>query len=163
MYLSEKENIDDLLGRMPEDEREKYARYGHHRIMSAFVNRTFIVYRANGKNKMPEVLARLNVVDFQISPDGAFAIVENMDTGLRETITYVPRRVFDFPVFLALPPVMDVRYDARIENSKINRWVAFAVLAKTRNRADFYSSGNVYLETPNNFKRLYPNVSIVLL
>ena len=57
-------------------------------------------------------------------------------------------------VLQATPAAGDFRQGDRVWRS-----LSFAVLIKTKNRSDFYSKGNTYLETPNTFKRLYPSVT----
>jgi hypothetical protein len=166
-FFSDQENNADLLQYMPEEERERYLRFGHNRIEAAFQDRKFIVYQptglmSNGQHREPNILATLTVSDFEVGhQNGASATLSDLEAGGSPSlkITHVPRRVFNYPVYIAIPTNLTLRWDAREVNDRVWRSLSFAVLIKTKNRADFYSKGNTYMETPNKFRKLYPAVT----
>jgi hypothetical protein len=60
------------------------------------------------------------------------------------------------PVLVSIPPRLLLRWDARWHEGKIYRSLSFALLIKTRNKAEFADVGNIYMETPITFHELYP-------
>jgi hypothetical protein len=151
---------------MPEDDQKRYNSYGHLRPESAFIDRKFIVYRPTGLTKSgahrpPEVLTTLVVIDFGLEArSGAWLLLRDDQYAQELRLTYVPRQLWTYPIFASVPPRLMVRWDARrMPDGKIWRSLSAAILVKTKNRSDFYSMGNTYIETPKNFKRLFPEVS----
>jgi hypothetical protein len=61
-------------------------------------------------------------------------------------------------VLVSIPPRLLLRWDARWHEGKIYRSLSFALLIKTRNKAEFSDAGNIYMETPNKFHELYPHL-----
>jgi hypothetical protein len=60
-YLSDQQNLADLVARMPEEDRNRFNGYGHNRVEAVFVDRIFIVYKPtgltrNGHHRPPEIL-----------------------------------------------------------------------------------------------------------
>lgn len=165
-FFTEEESMAELLSHMPEDDRHRYLKYGHRQIEGAFVGRVFIIYKPEGltfskAHRPPTVLTTVNIVDFMVDPrEGARVIVEDMTTSERQTITYVPKKLFGYQVYVSVPPQLTLRWDARsASEDRVWRTLSFALLIKTKNKADFYSKGNHYIQTPNGFRRLYPDVT----
>ena len=152
-FFTDEQNLAELVSHMPDDDQRRFNKYGHFRIEAVFIDRVFIVYR-------PEILNTVKVTDFGVDTrNGSYAEFVEQNTKQGLTITHVPRRLFGYPIYVSLPPKMSLRWDARNVHGRVWRSLSFAVLIKTKNRSDFYSKGNVYVETPNAFKRLYPNVT----
>lgn len=161
-YYNDADNLADLTGQMPSEERSIFDKFGHLRVESAFIGRLFIIYRPTGLNPDkthadPEILTTVRLQDFRCnSKDGSVAHVIDVMTGQSQEITHVPARLFHYPVYVSLPPFSKLRWDARMSGGKVKRSLSYALLVKTRNRSDFYSLGNTYCETPNDFKALFP-------
>jgi hypothetical protein len=155
----------ELVSHMPEEEQKRYENYGHLRIEAAFVNRIFIAYKPTGltragKHKAPEIVNLIKVLDFEVDPrHGSIVTLKDQQTEQEQTVHHVPRRVYGYPIFVSIPTNLALRWDARLVNGRVWRSLSFALLIKTRNRADFYSYGNTYMEAPNVFRRLYPEVT----
>ncbi len=155
----------DLVSHMPEEDRTRYGNYGHNRLEPAFVDRIFIVYQPSGLNAArqhidPKILTTIRVLDFSIdSRDGAVVRVRDENFGDEQLITYIPKRLFKYQVFASVPPRLQLRWDVHAADGQRHRSLSFALLLKTRNKAEFYSKNNTYIETPNKFKELYPSVT----
>ena len=164
-YLNDKVSDADLVSRMPDDERLLYQKYGHLRIESAFGGRFFVIYKPTGLNAFkqhrdPHVLTTVQVTDFVTnSQSGSSAKVIDQGNGAMRVIDHVPRKLFDYDIYMSIPSRMLIRWDARLVNGEVHRSLSFAVLIKTKNRSDFYSAGNTYAETPNEFLKLYPKAA----
>lgn len=75
----------------------------------------------------------------------------------------MPRRVFGYPIYMSVPAKLTLRWDGRLlRDGRVWRSLSFAVLVKTKNKSDFFSKGNTYIETPNRFRQLYPGVKLEL-
>ncbi len=123
----------------------------------------FIVYQptgltTNNRHKPPQVLNILKVVDFSVDPrHGCQVVIKEEQTNQELAIGHVPRRVYGYPIYMSVPAKLTVRWDGRVlEDGRVWRSLSFAVLIKSKNKADFYSKGNTYIETPNRLKQLYP-------
>jgi hypothetical protein len=164
-FLRDPDSDADLVSRMPETERAQYLRFGHLRIESAFAGRVFILYRPTGLNALnrhrePHVLSTLLLTDFMCDArTGSSAKLVDQSNGSTMMIGHQPRRIFEYDLFMAMPSRMLLRWDARAVEGKVLRSLSFAVLIKTKNKSDFYSAGNLYSETPNEFLKLYPNAN----
>ena len=167
-YLNEEDSIADLQSRITGDDRDVFHNFGHLRIEAAFDRRLFIVYRPTGltregNHRDPEILTTLKVLSFSVdSVKGASCRIEDQTTGAQQVLGYVPRRVFHYNLFMAVPPSLKLRWDARVWEKGIDRSLAYGLLIKTKNRSDYYSAGNTYVETPNRFRGLFPNSDIRL-
>jgi hypothetical protein len=132
-------------------------------VEAVFLDRVFIVYKstgltAGGAHKEPKILNLVKVVDFMVEPrNGATLVLREQNTNQELTLGYVPRRVFGYPIYMSVPSKLTLRWDGRLlRDGRVWRSLSFAVLVKTKNKSDFYSKGNMYIETPNRFRQLYP-------
>jgi hypothetical protein len=161
-YLRDEENTADLVNQMPIREQRLYETYGHNRIEASFVGRLFVVYEAKGRGKTPVVLTTVKVEDFGVDlKRGPWAtlIDERASKGDHyQTVRAVPQTLFGYPVLVSIPPRFLLRWGARWHEGKIYRSLSFAMLIKTRNKAEFADAGNIYMETPNAFHDLYPQL-----
>lgn len=164
-FFSDEENLADLVTHMPEDDQRRFNNYGHFRVEAVFINRIFIVYKPtgltpSGRHNPPEILNLVKVIDFGVDiRNGCYATIEDQNMHQQLNILHVPRKVYGYPIFMSIPAKLQLRWDGRRQGDRVWRSLSFAVLIKTKNRSDFYSKGNTYLETPNTFKRLYPSVT----
>lgn len=164
-FLGDAENLAELVSHMAEEDQHRFNNYGHFRIEAAFVDRVFIVYKPTGllpnkRHREPEILTTVKVTDFGVEVrDGCYAVLTDAEHGREMTLSHVPKRLFGYPIYVSIPPRVTLRWDCRIVNNRPWRSLSFALLVKTKNRADFYSKGNTYMETPNEFAKLYPSVT----
>lgn len=167
-YLSDAENLASLVSSMPVEDQEAFNFFGHLRAEAAFNGRLFIIYRPSGLNpdkshKAPEVLTTVRFGDFKCESSlGAFARVVDVTTGQTQIINHIPSRLFHYPIFVAIPPMCKVRWNARVVNGRTLRTLTYSLLVKARNRSDFFSFGNTYCETPNDFRALFPDFNLAL-
>jgi hypothetical protein len=167
-YLTEVENSAALAAEMPPGDRSEYDGYGHNRIESAFVDRDFVVYECQGRDskniqRPPKILTTVRVIDFR-ADYASGCEVRLLDKTTQDTLKvgHVPRRVFDYPVFMAVPARLRIAWDAQWHGDRLMRSLLFAVLIKARNKSEFLSKGNVYMETPNRVRELFPHVELNL-
>lgn len=165
-FFDVRENLADLVTHMPEEDQHRFHKYGHMRIESAFIDRQFIVYKPQGLTKggqhnPPEILNVIRIVDFSVDArNGCQVVLKEEQTQQELAVGHVPRRVYGFPIYMCVPARVEVRWDGRrLENGRVWRSLSFAVLLKTKNKSDFYSPGNTYIETPNRLRELYPEVT----
>ena len=132
-FLPDKVSDADLVSRMPEGERAQYNRFGHLWIQSAFAGRIFIVYQPTGltptkQHREPNVLTTLEVLDFVAdSKNGCSVRIEDAANGAVMAFSHTPRRVFDYDFFMSVPSRMNLRWDAREHDDRIERSMSFAV------------------------------------
>jgi hypothetical protein len=160
MYLTEEEIKADLIRQMPERERKSFGSFGHLRVEAIFKDRVFVVYRSNGKSSAPDILTTIRVQEVHADNEGASTVLIDQGTGDTMRVAYQPERLFHYPIFVSLPLHMRIQFQARTTGE--SAWIgtlAFALLVKTKNKSDFHSAGNVYVETPNDFKTKFPNIT----
>jgi hypothetical protein len=162
-FFTDAENLTELVSHMPEEDQRRFNSYGHFRIESAFVDRQFIVYQPMGLTSLkthvpPKVLNVITIKDFSTDArNGCQVVLKEQETQQELVISHVPRRVYGYPIYMSVPARLMLRWDGRqLENGRVWRSLSFAVLVKTKNKADFYSKNNTYMETPNELRRLYP-------
>lgn len=163
-FFTDDQNMAELISHMPDEDRNRFNNYGHFRVEAVFIDRVFVVYRPTGMNAVgqhrdPEILTTIKVTDFGVEVrDGCYAVIENQQTGQEQTVRHVPRQLFNYPIYVSVPTRLMLRWDARMVNDRVWRSLSFALLIKTKNKADFYSKGNTYAETPNQFGNFYPGL-----
>ncbi len=167
-YLNEEQNLAELISQIPAPERAAFSAMKSNRIEAAFNGRYLVLFKPTGLNRdrshrAPEVLSYAKFSAFYCDDIGG-ADVQVFDSMTNESMTvgHVPRRLFDYDVFVHIPPVFRLRWDARDTDDGICRSLVFPVGVFTKNRSNFYSAGVTYAETPNRFKELYPNSKIDL-
>lgn len=168
MYLGDKESLEDLESRMMSPDREIYKGYRHLRVESAFIGRIYVIYKPTGLNaekthKAPEVVGQIKVTGFTCEARrGCEMVIEDLGTGATCNVGFIPQRLFNYDVFVAVPPFQRLRWDGRPSEGGIRRSMAFGILLKTRTRSDFYSAGATMVESPKGFRNLYPQVTLPL-
>lgn len=165
-FFTDQENLAELVTHMPDEDQRRFNNYGHFRVESAFLDRQFIVYEPTGlsTDKLhlpPKILNLVKVIDFSVDPrNGCQVVLKEQQAQQELVIGHVPRRVYGYPIYMSVPAKLTLRWDGRsLESGRVWRSLSFAVLIKTKNKADFYSRGNVYFETPNRLRQLYPAVT----
>lgn len=162
-YFSADDNLKDLVAQMPDPHRGRYDKCGHHRIVPAFKDRVFIVFKPTGKHGLAGsdaiVVDIVRVVSIACNFNaGVFIELENQNR-VRQVVSYVPNALYSYRIYISIPSHLDIRWDAREHNGLVLRSLACAMLIKAPNKADFRSVGNTYMETPNEFRRLFPEAS----
>lgn len=167
-FLSEEENMADLISQMNEQDRGRLSRFEHERIEAAFTGRRFVVYQptgltSQGQHRPPKILAGIRVQEFYCDDElGASVVFHDLAEGERMTIGHVPTKLFDYDVFVHIPPMYKLRWDASPDSNGLIRSLVWPVQIYARNRSSFYSAGVTYMETPNKFRELYPDVKFDL-
>lgn len=164
-FFSDEQNLAELVSHMPEDDQRKFNNYGHFRVEPVFVDRVFVIYKATGLtaskiHKPPQVLSVLRVTGVTIdSRSGVGVILEDDTYKSTLALSHVPKKVFNYDIYMSVPARLQLRWDGRTVNNRVWRSLSFALLIKTKNRSNFYSQGNTYIETPNKLRQLYPDVA----
>jgi hypothetical protein len=162
-YLSDADSMADLVDRIKEEDKVAFDTFGHMRIEAVFDNRLFVIYKPQGLDgkvhKAPEIVTTIKVRNYECSSeDGSTVEIEDLRTGERQIITHIPARIFDYDLFMSIPPALRLRWDVRVSgDGKRVRSLSYAVLIKSKNRSDWYSFGVTYAETPNRFRELFPH------
>lgn len=167
-YLSETKSLEDLFYRMMSPDREICHTYQHMKVEKGFIDRIFIVYKptgltTGGHHRDPDILTQIKVTGFRAdAKTGAEVYLEDLTTHQVMTATYIPQRLFDYDAFIGVPPKQRLHWDAQSVRGGVARSMSFGILMKVRTKAEFYSAGVTGVETPANFRALYPEVNLVL-
>jgi hypothetical protein len=168
VFFDDRQNLADLVKRMNEEDQRRFNSFGHFRVEAAFVNRVFIVYKPTGltatkKHREPEIVTMVKVTDFSADArNGCTLVLRDEQHDQEMTVTHVPKKVFNYPIFVSIPPRLLLKWDGRLlpeQENRVWRSLSFAIFIKTKNRSDFYSKGNFYMEAPNTFRELFPDVT----
>ena len=164
-FLDDDDNLADLADRIPGHDRDIYKSYKALKIEAAFDDRIFVLYKPTGlternEHRDPEILTTVRLIDIRLSStDGIIRVMDDNNGEVME-VGYVPCRVFGYDVFISLPTRLTLKWDARIVDGVVRRSLSYPVLIKTRTRGDWYSAGVTGMETPNNFRKLFPKVQV---
>lgn len=164
-YLSNVENMADLVSNMKAEDRQDYTDFSHIRIEAVFDSRLLIVFKPCGTAaKQPEILTTIKVLDFACtSIEGASIEVEDLGSSQRQVVTTVPARLFGYNLFMSVPPELRLRWDVReVGAGRRVRSLCYAALIKSKNRSDTFSPGVTYIETPNRFREFFPSYPLQL-
>lgn len=167
-YLTEDENLSTLVNQIPPHDAPLFAGMGASRIEAAFAGRFLIVFKPTGLNadcshRAPEILTTLKFSEFYCDDErGAEAVITDLRMGESMTIDHVPARVFDYELFIQIPAIYRMRWDARRTQDGVVRSLVFPIALWTKNRSSYYSAGVTYAETPNRFRTMYPGVNAPL-
>ncbi len=167
-YLDSSESLDELVKRLPESDQAEWHKFGHLRVEPAFQDRLLAVYQACGKDhrgeqRAPKIHSIVRVISFVARDDtGCVMRIENQETGETMEVGHIPRKLFGFPIFIAVPPLFTLRWDLREHRGKMLRSLSYLLFLKARNKAEFFSKGNYYAETPNHLRDLYPGFHLEL-
>lgn len=168
-FLSEQKSLEDLFSRMESPDREICASFKSKRIEAAFIDRVFVVYKpmglqTSGEHREPEVLTQVRVTEFNVnSRTGAEVTLEDWRTGEEMKVGYIPKRLFNYDVFVSVAPYQRLNWEASIHNGIVRRSLCFGMLIRERSRPDYYSATVTNMETPGNFRALFPKVDLKLM
>lgn len=167
--LSDAASLEDLFKRMESPDREVCADFQHLKVEQCFIDRIFVVYKpdgldAAGSHRAPKILTQIKVRGFHANAEtGAEITLEDLGTRQVMTVTYIPKRLFHYDAFVSVPPKQRVHWDAQSVRGGIKRAMSFQALVKVRTKADHYSAGVTAVETPANFRALFPEVNLTLI
>lgn len=167
-YLDSEASVANLVRQLPPEVQEEWNRYGHLRVEPTFLDRVFVVFRATGRNnqgaaKAPEILTTIRALNFTASDsDGCTLGLLDETNNRKMTATHLPQKLFDYPLFVSIPPFFTMRWDARQHGGRTMRSLSYLLFIKARNKASFNSVGNTYMETPNKLRDLYSHLDLKL-
>lgn len=168
-YLTEEQNVADLINQIEDQDQAAFAALKANRIEAAFSGRILVIYEPkglieSGDHREPAILTAISFSDFASDGEiGADVVVNDLKHRESITVGHVPTRLFDYDIFLHIPPVYRLRWDARENDSGVKvRSLVFPVSIFTKNRSSHYSAGVQYAETPNRFRELFPSVKLSL-
>jgi hypothetical protein len=165
-FLSDQDNSAALAAEMAVEDRADFNSFGHNKLEPAFVDRILIVWECLGRTskdipRPPKTLTTVRVTGFHadyVSGCEVSLLDEGNNRSMR--VGHVPKRLFDFPIFVGVPPRLMMKWDAQPVGDRLVRSLLFALLLKTRNKSSFRSKGNTYIETPNQLRDLFPDVEL---
>ncbi len=164
-FLDDDDNLADLADRIPGHGRDIYKSYKALKIEAAFDDRIFVLYKPTGlternEHRDPEILTTVRLIDLRLSSTDGIIRAMDENNGEVTEVGYVPERLFGYDVVISIPPRLTLKWDARIVDGVVRRSLSYPVLIKTRTRGDWYSAGVTGMETPNNFRKLFPKVQV---
>jgi hypothetical protein len=162
-YQESAASLEEIVSHLPDDEREEWASFRHLRVEPAFQDRVFIVWNAGTRDDPPKIVATLRVVSFVAKDDtGCIIRLLNDATGKEMEVTHVPKKLFGYPIFVAIPPAFTLRWDVRYHAGQALRSLSYLMFFKTKSRSDFFGKGVFYVDTPNKLRELYPKLDLKL-
>lgn len=164
-YRTDEETFKHLKSRMRPGEADEFESYKHLKIESGFYDRVFVVYQPKGikpgtvEQLQPKVLSVVRVTGLVADlRSGASARLYDETSGTEMTIGYVPRKLFNYPIFISMPTNMHLKMGTQLQGDGVRDSFTFALLVKCKNKSDFYTPESVYMETPANLKKLFPSI-----
>lgn len=162
-YQESAASLEELVKHMPEDEQKEWGEFKHLRVEPAFQDRVFIVHSPQGKGQTPKILTTLRVVSFVAKDDtGCIVRLLNDATGQEMEVSHIPKKLFGYPIYIAIPPMFTLRWDLHNHDGRAWRSLSYLVFIKTKNRSDFFSKNSCYVDTPNKLRELYPKADLKL-
>lgn len=157
-FLTDEENENISVGNMTVEDQQVYWNYGHKWIESAYVGRTFVLYRAGRSKEDFEIVNLFDVTFFRIDPQhGGRVKITNRKTGEEMEVGFTPKRLFNYSVFVHVPGKQVVRLDRLLSDDGVvdMERISFGLVFKTRNHPRFHNKGNMYITTPRDFKERF--------
>ena len=148
-----------LVKQMPPQEQAEYNSYFSLTSEACFIGRTFIVYDLiNGEPTNTDIL-RIHgfhlgensepVIEYSFKDDNNQRCIAN--AGL------TPTRYRDRELFLSVPQRFEFRWAGQTQAGSVSFRPHFAILIKTRSRADRLAEGVTGCVTPKRFQALFPD------
>lgn len=168
-FLTDAKSLEDLFSRMVSPDREVCESYKSLKQESSFLERIFVVYKPTGltkegAHKAPAILTQIKILEFKADArTGSAAVVQDLITHEIMTVDYIPKRLFHYDIFCSVAPRQQLRWDLSLIGSLLRRSMLFTLLFKVRSQSDFYSAGVTAIETPANFRALYPAFDLTLI
>lgn len=136
--------LTDLLS--PED-KAIFDDTRHGRVETASTGKEMVVYRM--QDRQPRILSQISIVDLSIDDGGASTEIIDLGTRERLVVGYSPCRLFDYPIFLSLPPSLTMRW--RVGFSDGEGFMTWPIYMRTQSRRHLREVGVTYCETLKAF------------
>lgn len=142
-----------LVQQMAPEDQGPFNNYGHRFLESAFIGRSFVVYRACKRRNEAEQVAVFDVIDLGLDADGLFVRMRNRHTKTELDIGHVPTRLGRYSVFAQIPAKNMMRRAARLGSDGKLEWTTdLGILFKVRNNPDFHNAGNIYVANVGDYE-----------
>ena len=151
------ENQADIIRTMPSDERRLYESFKFARIEACFDDRIFVAY-AIDKDGGCDWHSKLTVLDLEGSSKDGITVALADEQGKIEVVGFAPQRVFDLNVFVHIPLQLNLNWSLHLETGV--RSLLYGLRIVTRNASIKALPGVHYLETLNNFRAKFPNLTV---
>lgn len=158
-FLDDQESEAELVLQMPAQEQAVYRNYGHRWIDSAYIGRTFVLYRAGKHRGAAKVVTLIDVTEVSLTADaGMSCVLRDRNTGETQHVGHVPQRLFKYGVFVQFPVKVVLKWDAiqYDTHSPVVRRLQFALVIKTKNHPKWHNDGNTYIAIPRDFQAQFP-------
>lgn len=162
----ERETFAALIIQMNAADQKQYESFGNNRAEPVFLNRSFCLYESSGVDShgdpaQPKILGKVRVANMRFSMADGFEVVFEKEDGTNviqsQPVAGVPQKLFGLPIFASVPCSFGLKRNHVVHTSGYTRFdISAVVYLKTTNRADRYHAGDIQLETPAKFRRLYP-------
>ena len=156
-FADPRENYDELVGRMPTPDQLLYRAHQSHRTTPCFNERIVVAYVA-GPDGEPTEITHWKVLNLEGSAATGFLItMEEAGTGSRMHFGVQPARLPRTDIFLSLP--VSVRLTSGVHIGTGLRSIAYGLrisMADDSRR----TPGRHYLDTLNEFRRMFPETEI---
>lgn len=156
-YADPKGNHGDLIRRMQPLDKSLYLSYLSHRTVPCFNDRILVAYTA-GPNGDPTAISTFLVTEFEGKASTYFTItLEDGDSGARMKVSNVPVRLPGTKLFISLPMSLRLLFGLHVETGV--RSLAYGVRISMQDDTR-RTPGVQYMDTLNEFRRLFPNAEI---
>jgi hypothetical protein len=156
-YADPKGNHGDLIRRMPPLDQPLYLAYHSHRTVPCFNNRILVAYTADSRGE-PTAITPVTVLEFEGKASTSFiATVEDGSTGVRTVVSNVPVRLPGTKLFLSIPMTLRLLFGLHVETGV--RSLAYGIRVSMQDDTR-RTPGVQYMDTLNEFRRLFPNAEI---
>ena len=162
-FLSLREVQDHLASFIPSSDKPTYKKLKFSQLEGAFIGRTFIAYKAKGVNgdapNRPQIVTRFRVTDFCSNPEtGSEAEIKDMSTGERVWVGHTPTRLWDYDLFMYIPPNVTLRWTMTEHEGKTKHTLLFGLVTRMADRSETYADGKLFCLTPKRMWDLYPDL-----
>jgi hypothetical protein len=159
VYVSQEDNLVDLISRVAPEDRQQYAAFRYVFTEAAFFNRKFLVVKTQGRNasgpRPPLILGSVRVVSFACSHERG-STVTLMDESTSRTLQagHVPVKLFGFSAFVSIPVYQGLKWEAKETQSGVYlRTLVFGVCFKQKSNVKFYNKDETAVMTPNDYRK----------
>ena len=148
-----------LVKQMPPQEQAEYNSYFSLTSEACFIGRTFIVYDLiNGE---PTNLDTFRIHGFQLGENSEpfieYSFKDSQSPRNIASVGLTPSRYRDRELFLSVPQRFEFRWAGQTQAGSVSFRPHFAILIKTRSRADRLAEGVTGCVTPKRFQALFPD------
>ena len=153
--LTDPEFFAQLTVLLEPDDKFVFDETRHGRVETASTGKEMVVYRMQGRQ--PRVLSRVSIVDLSIDDQGASTEIIDLTTRERLVVGYSPCRLFDYPIFLSLPPSLTVRWRVGFDDGR--GFMTWPMYMRTQSRRHLREVGITYCETLRAFHEEFPTAA----